>query len=144
MGENAKLAVGFVVAIVGLVLVVCIINLIALPARTITGIANRVANPDKIIWDYEYFQNTYNDILATKNKIEQAWKSKSNLNLSEETRNAFEINYSGSVNYLFQIIGEYNAKSKLITRTLFKDKSLPHTIRAEVNEDTVKIIEVEE
>lgn len=84
------------------------------PFSIATGVMEKVTSPERIVQNYEWFEDHYQQILAQKN----------NLKLYEE--NSEE--YKSCKMVLNQMIGRYNARSKQITRNLWKSKDLPYQI----------------
>ncbi len=96
---------------------------------------------DTAFSNYEWFHDTYQDIVATKQKIKTNYDMAQMKDVSQETKENYMTNYSGAVNYLATVVADYNAKSKMWNRTLFKDKNLPWKIKATVNGGEVTIVE---
>lgn len=87
------------------------------------AVADRVADPDNIITNYEEFQNIY----STCNQI---CDNISALSLTKTDSSAFskEERVLALENKLNRWIREYNSKSRQITRNLWKSGSLPHQL----------------
>lgn len=126
-------------AIIGLTYLGTVVGLITLPARVV----NQAATPEKVIFNYEYFHQTYQDIKAQAAKIKIAYDAMNMPNLTEEQKSTYTTNYIGAQNFAQTMTAEYNAKSKMLTRKLFKDKQLPYQISVVVKDGEVKIVEEE-
>ena len=94
---------------------------------------------DTAFSNYEWFHNTYQDILATQAKIKTAYDMTQQSGISQETKENYLTNYTGAINYLQSTVADYNAKSSMWNRTLFKDKKLPYTIKVTVSNGDVTI-----
>lgn len=94
---------------------------------------------DTAFSNYEWFHNTYQDILATKAKIKTAYDMTQMKDITAETKENYLTNYTGVVNYLQSEVADYNAKSSMWNRTLFKDKKLPFTIKVTISNGDVTI-----
>ena len=140
MKIGGKIALGIIGAVIGVIILTylgTVIGLIILPARVI----NKAATPEKVIFNYEYFHQTYQDILATAVKIKTAHNAMNMSNLTEEQRSTYVTNYIGTQNYIQSLAAEYNARSRMLTRKLFKDRQLPYQIEIRVVGGDVKIKE---
>jgi len=84
------------------------------PFSSAVGVARRVTNPDRIIQNYEWFYDQYHAIEAQRRNIEA---------LPEGSTDRV-----GTQMVLNNMIAEYNAKSREITRNLWKAKDLPYQI----------------
>jgi hypothetical protein len=94
---------------------------------------------DTAFSNYEWFHSTYQDIMATATKIKTAYDMTQVKDISQETKENYLTNYTGAINYMQSEIGDYNAKSKMWNRSLFKDKKLPYQIEATITGGDVKI-----
>ena len=103
---------------------------------------NKVLNADNAIYNYEWFKQRFEDIQATKNKLDNvkvqhndfvvslptdktnwSWEDK-----GEDNRlRAVEI---GIQNQIENLIADYNARTKMATRNIFEDNVLPSYIDA--------------
>ena len=134
-----------VVAIVFMLLVAMVgggwvIKAILLPAKTVTtqidsagNIIDRTYNADNAIYNYEWFKTQYEDIRATEriidntniqmnaykelygNASEWDWQTK-------QDYNSLQGKFLGQQNYYEDLVAEYNARSKMANREIFKDK----------------------
>ena len=87
------------------------------PFSSAVGVAKRVTSPDRIIQSYEWFYDQYNAIQAQKRNIAI---------LPEGS-----VDRVGTQMVLNNMIAEYNAKSREITRNLWKANDLPYQIGGE-------------
>jgi len=95
---------------------------------TAIRIATKVTNPQSIISNYEWFYDQYNQIKATEAKAEIAKQTLDSTPKSDETYAFRASDYNGIRMVLQGMIGEYNSRSKQITRNLWKAKDLPYQI----------------
>jgi len=84
------------------------------PFSSAIGVAKKVTEPERIIQNYEWFYNQYYAIQAQER----------NLKAVSET----SLEYSGMLMVLNNMIGEYNSRSRQITRNLWKADDLPYQI----------------
>jgi len=103
-------------------------------------IIQKTMNADNVIYNYEWFHNVYQDIVATESKTTNAEVAMSLFAESAGDRKDWtfedknESSRLGSVvlglkNHREQLVADYNAKSKMINRNIFKGKTLPHTLQ---------------
>jgi hypothetical protein len=94
-----------------------ILSLVCTPA----AVVSKVVNANAIISNYEWFYAMKGEIDATHAKYVIAKRA-----------GAEEAN---GINMVLQsMIAEYNAKSRMVTRNLWKAKDLPYQIETEVEE----------
>lgn len=102
--------------------------------------ANRVANnaveavdkltdADKVIGDYQWYEDTYQEIRAMVQNYKVAKESLSMYEGEARDRRLIEIN--GMMAIINTRIGEYNSRSKQITRNLWKSPTLPQQLNWE-------------
>jgi hypothetical protein len=111
------------------------ITILSRPGQVI----ERVTEPDKIIQNYEWFENTYNDALAIDRQIKTAKQAVIDFEKSAGDRSNWKradtTEYS-RLNSILQglryqrdnIISDYNARSNQLTRSLFKGSALPYQL----------------
>lgn len=99
-------------------------------------VATKTFNADNMIYNYEWFKQQYNDYEAINNKIIQSKKSVKSFkaeagNRKEwtyEDKNEYSrlVNISDGLSYQKQdIISQYNARSQMANREIFKTNDLP-------------------
>ena len=129
--EFEKAPVKFLIKCVILaIIVVCLITVITLPFTTCTSIATKTFNADNVVYNYEYFKLQYESIKAMKTKIHIAEKDVLEMKAIPRTELTFEdkTEYSrlksistGLKYQLEDMVADYNAKSKMINRSIFKE-----------------------
>jgi len=87
------------------------------PFSSAVGVAQRVTSPQAIIHNYEWFYDQYHAIEAQRLNVRM---------LPEGS-----VDRAGTQMVLNNMIAEYNAKSREITRNLWKADGLPYQIGAE-------------
>lgn len=103
------------------------------------GVANRVANPDNIIENYEWFHEANQDYQALALQIEAATASRdsfaelagdrSGWTFEDRTEyNRLNTVVLGLTNRRLSLAADYNARSRMINRNLFKDGNLPYEL----------------
>lgn len=114
---------GWIVAIiVGLVLLWAI----GTGIRSCAGVTERVTDPDNIIVNYEQYQDIYNTCKKLNTDL-------CNMRSTPETDKMFE-QFSKAQRILAlktqlnKWVEDYNAKSKMITRNLWKSSELPYQL----------------
>ncbi len=109
-------------------------------------IIERVTEPDRIIQNYEWFENTYNDALAIDRQIKTAKQTITDFEVSAGERADWKRTTTtehGRLNSILQglrnqrdnIISDYNARSNQLTRNLFKRSELPYQL--DMTEDQI-------
>lgn len=102
-------------------------------------VANDVTNSKKIVFDYEWFTETYHDAKILEQQIAVA---QDNINNFQPSGNSFRDNseerrlytvLAGLQFQLIDVIEQYNAYSKMSTRNVFKDNRLPYQLELEGN-----------
>lgn len=148
MDEDILDVLKFVGAVVGIILTILVflmfLGIISFPARQAEKMIEHTVDVDTAFSNYEYFHDTYNDILAAKEKLRLAYAQAQDRSLSEEIRYTNQVNYTGLVNFIQSMVGEYNSKSSQWNRAMFKDKNLPYKLKAVIDGGSCDIIGLEE
>jgi len=122
-----KYWVWIIIAVLVLAVGIPVLSILTAPLRAANQVVNKVVNADAIVSNYEWFHDQYNAIKATQKKVDIA---KNALDAAKGT-DAYQnrsTEYYGVQMVLQGMIGEYNSKSKQITRNLWKAKDLPYQI----------------
>ena len=142
-----------VLALVVLVLVVIGVisfgfTMVSRPAQVI----EQVTRPEKIISNYEWFREAYNDTKALDEQIVSVQTTISEYvgSLSEDRGNWSGANNNelsrlqsvtlGLRNQRSTVVAEYNARSMMITRSLFKGSGVPAELKI-VDDRTIAVWE---
>lgn len=123
----------------GLVVVGGGVGLLTLPFRAATGVAERTMNPDNVIANYEWFKRQVQDVRAMDEKIGVASVTLEAFEKSAGPRDAWKFDdrqewgrlnsvLLGLRNQRASMVAEYNARSQMANRTLFKTNDLPETL----------------
>lgn len=140
-----KKILGIVILIVVLVVVGRILLFPLFVASKIidaaAGVAEKTLDPDNVIYNYEWFKLKYENYLATENKIKNAKAALETFKVDAGPRDKWSFEDKtessrlssivlGLQNYIEDIVAEYNAKSRMVNRNIFKagDKVLPERI----------------
>lgn len=136
----------YIAAIIAVVLVVSVITggwvlkTALLPVKTVTtqidsagNIIERTYDADSAIYNYEWFKTQYEDIEATERIIRNtktemdayrdmygnasAWDWQ-----TRQDYNSLQGKYLGQQNFYEELVADYNARSKMANRNIFKDK----------------------
>ncbi len=133
-----------IIIIVGLILAAVggawILKAALLPVMTVTtqidsagNVITKTYDADNAIYNYEWFKQQHEDILATERIIlntDTQMKAYKDLygNASEwdwQTRqdyNSLQTKFLGQQNFYEDLVAEYNARSQMANREIFKDK----------------------
>jgi hypothetical protein len=107
-----------------IILIICSVGIFIFQKSC--GVANKVTDPDKIISNYEEFQEIYNTCYQINTDI-------CNMKDAPETDKMFE-QFSKTQRILAlrtnlnKWVNEYNAKSKMFTREMWKSPKLPYQL----------------
>lgn len=118
------------------------ITLLSRPGQII----ERVTEPDRIIQNYEWFENTYNDALAMDRQSKTATQSVDRFGQTAGPRTDWKradtLEHSrlssilqGLRNQRDNAVADYNARSNQLTRELFKGSELPYQL--DVSDDYI-------
>lgn len=103
-------------------------------------IVDKTLDADNVLQNYEFFKQQYQDYKSLVSSIEMSTKQieqyklqlpKDRVQWSEADKNELDrlnIVLLGQKQQLNNIISEYNAKSKMQNRSLFKTKELPYEL----------------
>jgi len=137
----------FFYGIIGIIIVGVVIfglTMLFRPAQVI----EKVTDPNRIIYTYEWFFNTLASIKSYESQVEVAGKSvetfkEDNKDKADSYANTTELSrlrevQRGLQNQLISTINSYNAQAQNLSRGIFKDWRLPNSV--ELSSDN-KIIE---
>lgn len=134
------------VAIIAFMLLIALIGggwvlkAVLLPGKTVTtqidsagNIIDKTYDADSAIYNYEWFKTQYEDIQATERIIRNtktemdAYKEMyGNVSIwdwqTKQDYNSLQKKYLGQQNYYEDLVAEYNARSNMANREIFKDK----------------------
>lgn len=110
------------------------------PAKVIA----KTLDADNILYNYEWFKQTYHDVRAVEGKIGVATYallsfvdvagSRSEWDFEDKTEyGRLNSVILGLKNQRQDVVAQYNARSKMANREIFKSKELPETIETEFN-----------
>lgn len=102
-------------------------------------IIDKTIDADNVLYTYEWFHQTYQDVLATDRKIVVVEKQLSEFRESHGDPNGWGYAAStehdrlngmlgGLRNYREQLRADYNARHRMVNRAIFAGRSLPETI----------------
>lgn len=138
--KTATVAIIAVMLLIGVIMGGFALKAVLLPVKTVTtqidsagNIIDRTYDADNAIYNYEWFKTQYEDIQATERIIGNTktemdaykelygnasgwdWQTK-------QDYNSMSGKYLGQQNYYEDLVAEYNARSKMANREIFKDK----------------------
>lgn len=117
-----------------------VLKAVLLPAKTVTtqidsagNIIDKTYNADNAIYNYEWFKTQYEDIQATERIItntktemdayKEMYGNVSNWDWqTKQDYNSLQKKFLGQQNYYENLIADYNARSNMANREIFKDK----------------------
>ena len=118
-----------------------VVQVMTLPSRTATDVAEKTMDADNVIHNYEWFLKTKEKVDSYDIKIAQAQTALKSFEDSlggaprsewgfqdREEWNRLNSVLLGLQNQRTSLVAEYNAKSKMENRALFKDEGLPETL----------------
>lgn len=126
---------------VGLVLFAGAIFFVINPAIQGARIVSKTLDADNVIHNYEFFKRQHEDFLAIDKKFQQAKTSAETFkaDLSDDRKEWHRTDreeyqrlrsIADGLGYQREdIVAEYNAKSKMANRSIFKDNNLPDTLQ---------------
>ena len=103
-------------------------------------VVEKTIDADNVIYNYEWFHQTYEDVQALDRKIEQAKSSLSRFVKEAGPRSDWTFDerqehdrlnavLQGLENQRADVVATYNARSKMANRELFKDGRLPDNLQ---------------
>lgn len=125
--------------IIALIIGASAIGVITMPFRTGAAIIERTFNADNVIRNYEWFKRQYQDIKAIDVKIKIADETKLSFEQSAGNRETWKFEDRQEWNRLNNVslglkgqrasmVAEYNAKTQMANRDLFRTSDLPAEI----------------
>lgn len=148
MKDGVKVGCLTIVIIIGLSLFALVFKIAILPffvANKVvdsgTEIINKTLDSDNVMYNYEWFKSQYNSYLALQKKTDEAKAQVKSFEDSmkgitrdkwspEQTNELARLNtvVSGFQYQLEDCIKEYNARSKMANRSIFKTHDLPEQL----------------
>ena len=138
--KTAAVAIIAVMLLIALIGGGWVLKAVLLPAKTVTtqidsagNIIDKTYDADNAIYNYEWFKTQYEDIQATERIIRNTktemdaykelygnvsgwdWQTK-------QDYNSLQKKYLGQQNFYEDLVAEYNARSNMANREIFKDK----------------------
>jgi hypothetical protein len=107
--------------------------------ETAYGVVDKTLNTDNVIYNYEWFKKQYNVYLAVQKKVTQAQNAATKFEKSAGERDKWTFEDKNEYARLTSIVdgftyqaedikAEYNAKSQMVNRSIFKTGDLPESI----------------
>ena len=105
------------------------------------GIIDKTINADNAIYNYEWFKQQHEDIIAIENKIEMAnlsvtvfedsaGSTRSTWTFEDKTEDArLRSVYQGLKSQHEDMVAQYNARAKMANRNIFLDGKIPGFIQ---------------
>lgn len=133
------LGVSALVIIAGLGLVGGVLTIVTAPARSVVGIVNRVSNPDNVLANYEWFKRQVQDVKAMDVRLAASRQALERFETSAGPRTAWTFEDKqeharlssivlGLEGQRASMVGEYNARTQMANRDLFRTNDLPESL----------------
>lgn len=116
----------------------CILRPVLYPVNQAIKVYEKTLDADNMIYNYEYFKQQYQDILAIDKKIINAkFELDSFINLTPRQNWDFQdkqeysrltTNFTGLKNVKNEMIATYNARANMMNRKIFMGKDIPAQI----------------
>lgn len=114
-------------------------GIVTLPFRSAAGIAERTANPDNVLANYEWFKRQVQDVRAIDVRLDASRKAQASFEASAGPRDGWKFDDRQEWSRLNAIVlglegqragmvAEYNARSQMANRSIFKTGDLPETL----------------
>ena len=134
-----SLGVRLILIVVVLAVVIWGIRLFLMPAQQAARIAEKTLDADNVIYNYEYFKQAYQDIGAMDLKIATAGAAIDDFNESAGPREKWDFrdkeesarlrtNLTGLQNVRNDMVATYNARARMVNRSIFMGKDVPSLI----------------
>ncbi len=129
-----------VLIVIGIIIILIVGQFLKIGLDQIFGVTRKTINADNIIYNYEWFKMQYNDYLQLKSKIQIAeleqstYKQTYQDNWDDKSKSEYqrlETIQTGLRYQLQDVIAEYNQKSSMINRNIFKDTDLPYELNTQ-------------
>lgn len=129
-----------IVVIGGFAIVGSLTGIITSPFRSAAGIVERTVNPDNVIANYEWFKRQYQDIKAIDVNLANAEGAQASFEKSAGDRSTWKFDDRqewarlnsvalGLRNQRAEMVAEYNARTQMANRNLFRTSDLPAEIQ---------------
>lgn len=141
--QSGKSPVGVVIlwaVVVALVIIAAFVTRIVLyPAGQAVKVYEKTLDADNAIYNYEYFRQAYQDIKAMEFKIKTAQtkidsflsaagpREKWDLQDKQESAH-LSANLTAVQNLRSDMVAAYNARAKMVNRSIFMGKDVPESI----------------
>lgn len=123
----------------GLSIIAGIMSLVSAPFRSATGVVERTINPDNVIANYEWFKRQVQDVKAIDVRLRASQLTLDQFNAVAGPRDkwTFEDKQEharlssivlGLQGQRASMVAEYNARTEMANRALFKTSDLPETL----------------
>lgn len=129
LDEGSWIAHGLIWKVLGLVILLGVIGFVVRLAFLPAALVEKATDPDHVISNYEEFQNIYN----TCQKLDADLKT---IRAMPDNDPMFAQFSKGAMvatkrQQMTRWVNEYNAKSKMINRNLWKSNALPYQLNEE-------------
>ena len=114
------------------------VHLLTAPARAVSGVVDRTLNSDNILANYEWFKQTWQDVQAMTIQTGNAQSSLDGFKRDNPRPWDYPISTEyarlnaivlGLQNQRQNLVAQYNARSQMMNRSLFKTHDLPEILQ---------------
>lgn len=119
--------------------VLMLLGVIALPFHAAGGIAARTLDPDNILYNYEWFKSTVQEVQAMEVQVGNAQRADSAFRAEAGPKpwdyaTSMEVGRLGSVvlglqNQRQNLVAQYNARAQMANRAIFRTHDLPERLQ---------------
>lgn len=135
-GSAVKWILGLIIFFFLIGILVTVLNILSQPAK----IAEKTFDADNVLYNYEWFKQQYNDYQALNKKITDADSSvvrftrvagpRKDWTFEDKTEQARLQSIADGLRYqLADLVSQYNARSKMANRSIFKTNDLPEQLQ---------------
>lgn len=133
------IGVSVIAIVAGLSVVGGLFSVIVAPFRAATGVVNRTLDADNVLSNYEWFKRQVQDVKAMDVRLAASQQSLSRFEASAGARSGWTFEDKQEHSRLSSIIlglegqrasmvAEYNARTQMANRDLFRTNDLPETL----------------
>jgi hypothetical protein len=114
-------------------------GLILFPVQQAGRVVEKTLDADNVIYNYEYFKQAWQDVQAMDQKIITARTAIDDFNVSAGGRDKWDFrdkeesarlstNLTGLRNVRNDMVATYNARARMVNRSIFMGKDVPSSI----------------
>lgn len=131
-----NIGASIILVFAGIGLVGMAVSILTAPARSVTGIVNRTLDSENVIANYEWFKRQNQDVKAIDARLDASRNAVKSFEASAGPRTTWTFEDKQESNRLNSIVlglegqrasmvAEYNARTQMMNRDLFRTSDLP-------------------